>query len=187
MPIDVTRRGNRQNTDVKDAAGDERRRRWLAETDRQIEAVTYQIPDAVPRFNAKLHLRVLQEELAQLRRQDDSREQRIDIDPQPAADRVSRFRGLRRGLADACQVLDDAFIKCAALVGELDRAACAVNQSGAEARLKLRDRLADAGLRHAQPFGSSAEVACVSNRSKNDQATNQSSVNSVHSRCLSVI
>jgi hypothetical protein len=157
------------------------------EADGEIETVAHQVPDAVPRFDAKLHLRVLQEELAQLRRQDDAREQGIDIDPQPAADRISGFRSLRRRLADARQVLDDALIKRASLVGEFDSAARAVNQSGAEARLKLGDRFADAGLRHAQPFGGFAKAAGVSNGSKNDQAANQSTINFVHSRCLSVI
>jgi len=84
-------------------------------------------------------------------------------------------------------VLDDALIERASLIGEFDSAARAVNQPGAEARLKLRDRLADAGLRHAQTFSGSAEAAGVGNGSKNDQATNQSTINFVHSRCLSVI
>jgi hypothetical protein len=42
-------------------------------------------------------------------------------------------------------------------------------------------------LRHAQPFGGFAKAAGVSNGSKNDQAANQSTINFVHSRCLSVI
>jgi hypothetical protein len=84
-------------------------------------------------------------------------------------------------------VLDDAVMERASLIGEFDSAARAVNQSGAETRFKFRDRFADAGLRHAQPLGSSAEAACVGNGGKNHQATKQSTVDFVHSRCLSVI
>jgi hypothetical protein len=75
----------------------------------------------------------------------------------------------------------------ASLIGELDSAARAVNQSGAETRFQFRDRFADAGLRHAEPLGGSAEAACVGNGRQNDQATNQSTINFVHTRCLLVI
>jgi hypothetical protein len=59
MTIDVDRRGNRENACVENAARDQRRRRWLAEADRQVEAVAHQVRNAVPGFEAKLHLRVL--------------------------------------------------------------------------------------------------------------------------------
>jgi hypothetical protein len=72
-------------------------------------------------------------------------------------------------------------IKRTSFIGQLDGPARAMHQSGAEASLKLGDRLADAGLCHAQPFGGSAETACVGNRGKNDQATHQSTVDFVHS------
>src|SRR6516225_8639782 len=92
VTINVERRSNRENAGVENAAGDEHRWRRLTEADRQIEAVADQVRNAVPGFDAKLHLRILQEEFAQLRRQDDAREQRIDIDSQLAADRLARFR-----------------------------------------------------------------------------------------------
>ena len=59
VPIDVDRRGNGENAGVENAAGDERRWCWLAEADREIEAVAHQVADTVPGFDAKLHLRVL--------------------------------------------------------------------------------------------------------------------------------
>jgi hypothetical protein len=84
-------------------------------------------------------------------------------------------------------VLDDAVMERASLIGEFDSAARAVNQSGAETRFKFRDRFADAGLRHAEPLSGSAEAACLGNGRENDQATYQSTINFVHTRCLLVI
>jgi hypothetical protein len=100
---------------------------------------------------------------------------------------VARFRGLRRGLTDAGQMLGDPFVKCASLIGELDGAARAMNQSGPEAGLEFRDRFADAGLRHAQPFRGLTKAAGVGDGGEDHQAANQSVVNFVHHRCLSVI
>jgi len=144
VTIDVERRSNRENTSVENTAGNERRWRRLTEADRQIEAVADQVRNAVPGFDAKLHWRILQEEFAQLRRQDDTREQRIDIDSQLAADRLARFRNLHCRLGNSRKVLGNPFLKGASLLGEFDSAARAVNQSGAEARFKLSDRFADA-------------------------------------------
>ncbi len=84
-------------------------------------------------------------------------------------------------------MLGDPLIKRAPLIGELDGAAGAVDQPGVEAGLELRDRLADAGLRHAQPFGGSAEAARVGNGSEDHQAADQPAVNFVHGGCLPVI
>jgi hypothetical protein len=81
---------------------------------------------------------------------------------------VARFHGLRRGLTDAGQMLGDPFVKCAPLIGELDGAARAMNQSGPEAGLEFRAGVGDGG---EEPH----------------QAANQSVVNFVHHRCLSVI
>ncbi len=187
VAIDVGGRGDRQNARVEKPARDQRRWRRLPETDRQIETVADEIRDPVPGFKAQLQPRVAQQELAQLRRQDHAGEQRIHIDPQPAADRLAGFRRRRRRLADPRQVLGDPLMQRAPLVGELDGAAGAVDQPGAEAGFELGDRLADAGLRHAQPLGGPAEAARVGNRGEHDQATDQPTVNLVHRSCLSVI
>src|SRR6516162_335297 len=111
VTIDVERRSNRENTSVENTAGNERRWRRLTEADRQIEAVADQVRNAVPGFDAKLHWRILQEEFAQLRRQDDTREQRIDIDSQLAADRLARFRNLHCRLGNSRKVLGNPFLK----------------------------------------------------------------------------
>jgi hypothetical protein len=75
----------------------------------------------------------------------------------------------------------DPFVKRASFIGQFDSAARAMHQSGTETSLELSDRLTDAGLCHAQPFGGSAETACIGNGRKNDQATDQSTVNFIHS------
>ena len=62
-----------------------------------------------------------------------------------------------------------------------------MDQPRAEARLELGDRLANAGLRHAKPFGRPAEGARVGDGGEDHQATNQPTVDFVHRRCLSVI
>ncbi|MGY4219842.1 hypothetical protein ACVMFB_006341 [Bradyrhizobium sp. USDA 4522] len=55
-----------------------------------------------------------------------------------------------------------------------------MNQPGIEARLELRDRLADPGLRHAEPFGGPAKTARIRQRREDHQAANQPTVNFVH-------
>jgi hypothetical protein len=63
-------------------------------------------------------------------------------------------------------VLDDSFIKRASLVGEFDSPTSAIDQPRIQARLKPRDRFADTGLRHAEPFGGPPEAACVGDGSE---------------------
>jgi hypothetical protein len=63
----------------------------------------------------------------------------IDIDSEPAAHGVARFRRLRRRLADAGEVPGHPVVQRVTLIGELDRAAGAVDQSGAEPGLELGD------------------------------------------------
>ncbi len=81
----------------------------------------------------------------------------------------------------------DPFVQRVALIGELDRAAGAVHQPGAQARLELGDRLADAGLRHAQPCGGAAEALGVGNGREDREPADELTVDIVHRRCLRVI
>ena len=72
------------------------------------------------------------------------------------------------------------FIKRTSFIGELDGAARAVDQPGAEARFELRDRPADTGLRHAHALGRFAEAARIGNSSEDYKAVPQPAVDSIH-------
>ena len=96
-----------------------------------------------------------------------------------SADRIPRSGGFRRGLADPGQVPNNPLVEAPPLVGEDHRAARSVQQSGAEACLELRDRTADARLRHPQAFRGTAEAACIGNRNKNHETTDKFAVNLV--------
>ena len=81
----------------------------------------------------------------------------------------------------------DPFVQRVALVGELDRAAGAVDQPGAEPSLELGDRFAHPGLRHAEPLGGPAKTLCVGNGREDHEPANELTVDIVHRRCLRVI
>jgi hypothetical protein len=68
--------------------------------DSGLETVADKVGDPISCFDPELQLRVSEEKVGQLRGQNHTGKQRIDIDPQSALDCLPRFRCLSSSLTD---------------------------------------------------------------------------------------
>ena len=102
---------------LQEPAGDESRRFRLAKTHGGVEPVGHEVAETVAPQDLHRQLRISRQEFAEARGEDEAREERIDIDPEPAAHDRRRARRLGGGVLDARQQRLHLLIEAATLVG----------------------------------------------------------------------
>ncbi len=174
MPLEISWRGQRQHSHFHQLAGDQRGRLRNAKTDGQVKAIRHQVPELIPRVQVQLQLRVLAHEFTQHRPQHQPRKVRVDVHPQPPANRQGAVGRRAGGFFQAGQQGGDFLVETPALVGQLHRAGSAVEQADAQAFFQPRNSPADPRRRHLQAVGGAGETAAVDHGGQYAHATGQS-------------
>jgi hypothetical protein len=168
--------GAGQYPSLEQSAGDEGRWFGFAEAQRGIEAIGDEVAKPVPPQDLERQPRMGREEFPDAWSEHEAGDERIDIDPQPAAHRHSRARCLNRSILDADEVRFDLLIKAPPFLSERDRTRRAVEQADANAVLKSGNRAAHAGLREAERLGCPDKAPGLDDCGENLDPTQQSAV-----------
>ncbi len=155
---------------------DQRGLRGIAEAHRHVHAVGHQIADLVAGDDLDLQLGIEIEKRAKPGSQNQSREIRIDIDPEPPAHRLRHARGCHRRLLDTAQQRRHLLVKAGAVVSQAHGAGGAVEQAQTDAAFQPGDGAADARRRQAHRVRRPREAAAFDHRRQYAHPVQQSSV-----------
>ena len=153
--------GTGQNADLEEATDQERRRLWLAETDRSVKPLGDQVAHLLADREIEMEAGMGVEEGAQPRHEDEPGKGRIDVDPQAPAHGGGAGRRLHRGLLQSAQQGNHLLAKPPAALGEANCLRVPVEQAGAQPLLQALHGTADGRLGQAQHLSRSPEAACL--------------------------
>jgi hypothetical protein len=152
------------------------RGRRLAEPDRHVETLADQIAQLVAGHQLQREVGIALQEPVQMRRQQQTREEGVDVHPQPAAHGCGRAGGLGDYVLDSGQQRADLGIEPAALVGQGQGAGGAVQQPYADPLLQPGQGAADARGRQAQHVGGLGQAAALHDRRQHPDIGDQPSI-----------
>jgi len=157
--FEVAGRGDGEDAGVEEPAGDERRGRWRAEADGEVEAFGDEVAEGVAgdEFDGERGEAV--EELADAGADEEPGEEGVDVDAEAAFDGGRGTGGGGDGVAESGEERSDLLVEALAFGGELEGAGGAVEKADAKARFETADGAADGGLGDGEGFGGANEGA----------------------------
>ena len=175
--VQVGRRGIHAQRQLADASRDQRRHRDLSAAQHRVHVVPDHIDDAVADAHVELDLRMTRMELRQRRHQDQAREGRRHIDPQPAARRRGGAGQRRVRVVQVGQHAHHALVVRGAVRRHAHLPRRAVQQLHPQAGLELLHQLRHGGLAQVQRLRRLGEAAGLHHAGEGEQR-----IESVHRR-----